>query len=76
MAKQVEEVSDEAFLRAWQTSQSRPEVVKRTGLPMYLVRYRALRLRQRGVNLKAMRPGRQPQPVDWDTLKKLAEKLA
>lgn len=67
-------VSQEAFVRAWQTAASTKEVAEKTGLSLGSCAVRASKLRKRGVPLKQLQQLR-PR-VDYEALKKLAEELA
>ena len=63
----------ENFIRVWQTSDNRLEVMERLGLSARQVDGRAYRLRKQGVNLK--RHDLALGPLDINALKKLADSL-
>lgn len=64
----------ENFIRVWQTSNSRVEVIERLNLSARQIDGRAYRLRKKGVELKTH--GDAQGPLDVDALKKLAESLS
>lgn len=64
----------EEFVRVWQTSNSRAEVMERLGLESRQVDGRAYRLRKQGVALKTYSVTY--KHLDVDRLKQLAESLA
>jgi hypothetical protein len=66
-------ISAEEFVRIWQTSASRKEVMEKTGQPKNTVAGRAARYRKRGVPLKNFWDC---TPQNWEKLRKLAEELA
>jgi hypothetical protein len=57
MAKKQYDVSPEAFIRAWQTSQTPQEVADRLKMPKPIVLARASKYRREGVTLKKMKKG-------------------
>lgn len=67
-------VTQEAFVRAWQTSTTTKEVVLKTGLTVGSAAVRASKLRKHGVPLKELSQSR-PR-VDYEALKELALSLA
>jgi len=66
-------VTPEAFVTAWQTSESIKQVVEKTGITEGSVRFRGSRYRKLGVGLKKF--GRATAKLDVETLNKLATDL-
>jgi hypothetical protein len=68
------QITNEHFVRSWQSSESLEDVLTATGLTKHHALARAGRLRKHGVPLKEHKriDGRGTR-VDWDALKKLAE---
>lgn len=64
-------VPPETFVKAWQTSATTSEVLKKTGMKLHAARTRASLYRKRGIPLKYM--GRK-KPLDVEALTKLAVK--
>lgn len=65
-------VSKEDFIRAWQKSDSMPELCKRLGIRSSHASVIAYRLRKNGVNLKKFKD----RGADWGKLKNLADSLS
>lgn len=68
------EISAEEFIRIWQTSESREEVIRRTGMTSTTVSHRVKSYRARGVPLKIFKL--RGCYKDWDALRDLARSLA
>tara|TARA_R100000008_G_scaffold62395_1_gene39669 strand:+ start:235 stop:492 length:258 start_codon:yes stop_codon:yes gene_type:complete len=67
-------VTAEAFIKAWQTSNTKADVMKKTGMNKNAVSQRAYTYRKRGVPLKNLRGvGARKSPEEWTRLAELAQ---
>jgi hypothetical protein len=72
MPRNKYDVSAEAFVLAWQSSNTAEEVAAKVGMPRSLVHARACTYRRIGVRLKTL--GRvNPQRIDVEALNKLIQ---
>jgi hypothetical protein len=69
-------VTNEDFIRAWQTAATFADVIANTGISKGQASARAARLRKHGVELKTFpRRSAGERQIDWDALKSLANSL-
>ena len=61
------------FVRTWQQSNSIAEAATRLNMPCDVVRARAIRYRQKGVNLKKMPRSQNKNVFDVDMLNRIAK---
>jgi hypothetical protein len=67
-------VAPEAFVKAWQTSESVEQVAEATGLKVGSIRLRAAKYRKLGIELKQFERAR--KALDVEALKQLAAELS
>jgi hypothetical protein len=70
--KQSHDISNEAFIKAWQSSGTYADVLKELGVTAQYASSRATVLRRKKVELKSFKRGR--DPIDVQALNVLAKK--